>query len=325
MAGCAPETTLKSPPAPVNWTSLDQRSAAQETQSTSPTELELRVAPAYMKALATHDGTGLSALIDEHAHFSFAGMEDVNGREGVVQAQQAALSAFDNRSFTVTRVFVSDDAQAVEWTMSATHHATQKTIVLEGVALLWTRDSGAIKDVHFYYDQGFVNALLGVEPKPSAQPRAVSMPSADQNQVFVAASSKEEAGNRLTVQSWLDSLEDNEERAYLSKMSDTVEIVTDTSILKDKAAQRTYFTTIRAALMDLNIQLDSIWSVGPYVITEYHLAGEQNGALGWIPAQKDTLVRLFTVDICELRSGRITHIRRYDNPMQVLASTREDT
>jgi hypothetical protein len=57
--------------------------------------------------------------------------------------------------------------------------------------------------------------------------------------------------------------------------------------------------------------------VGPYAVVEYSIAGEQLGPIGWIPAQRDRVVRFELVDICEIHDGKITRVWRYDNPVEI--------
>jgi hypothetical protein len=55
-----------------------------------------------------------------------------------------------------------------------------------------------------------------------------------------------------------------------------------------------------------------------YAVVEYTIAGEQLGPIGWVPAQKDAVIRLHLVDVNELRDGRIARIWRYDNPAETM-------
>ena len=59
-----------------------------------------------------------------------------------------------------------------------------------------------------------------------------------------------------------------------------------------------------------------------FVVVEYHIVGEQRGPIGRIPAQKDNLLKMFDVDVVQLKDHKITHIWRYDNPAQLLVEAK---
>ena len=83
------------------------------------------------------------------------------------------------------------------------------------------------------------------------------------------------------------------------------------------------YKAIHAAIADLDVQFDNDWSIGPYAVIEYHFVGEQRRAIGFVPPGKAGGVKLFRVDVAEMREGKIARIQRYANPIQVLAFTDE--
>ncbi len=88
-----------------------------------------------------------------------------------------------------------------------------------------------------------------------------------------------------------------------------------------KADARAYMKAMHKAIGRLDTQIDNISGIGSYVVVEYHIVGEQRGPIGWVPAQKDTLLKMYIVDVVELTGGKISRIARYDNPMQILSTS----
>ncbi|HLZ09841.1 MAG TPA: nuclear transport factor 2 family protein, partial [Chloroflexota bacterium] len=148
LAGCSSEMVERPPPPPVNWGSLQARSST-DAGSRSLTDKERAAAVAYVAALGSQDFAPLGPLLHEQAHFAFAGKGDAHGRDRVVKAHEALFGPFGQRKFTLSRIWLTDSAQALEWTMSAVHanewrgvKATEKSVSTKGVTLLWTNDDG---------------------------------------------------------------------------------------------------------------------------------------------------------------------------------------
>ena len=76
------------------------------------------------------------------------------------------------------------------------------------------------------------------------------------------------------------------------------------------------------SIANLDSSIDDIWGIGDFVVVEYHIVGEQKGPIGKIPAQKDNLLKMFDVDVVELKDHKISHIWRYDNPAQLLVEAK---
>ena len=50
---------------------------------------------------------------------------------------------------------------------------------------------------------------------------------------------------------------------------------------------------------------------------EYSITGEQLAPIGWVPLQRDRVVRLHAVDVNEVRNAKIARVWRYDNPAEM--------
>jgi ketosteroid isomerase-like protein len=321
LAACSSETVAPPPAPPVNWHSFDARPA--DAGTSAPTDKERALAEAYTAALGSASFAQLAPLVDDEAHFTFPGLDDAHGRDPVVHAHDVLLGAFDQRKFVATRVLRTASEQTIAWTMTGVQAhdwmrvpASQKPVVIDGVSLLWTKDDGSIADVHVYFDVAAVKAQLGAGPKglvafvPAAPP-----PTAPQ---FVDQNGKDQ-DNAAVVRTALDALENNE-GAYLNSFTDDVEVHTlerpDPVRGKDEA--KAYFKAMHKAVAELDTTVLNGWGISTYAVVEYTIAGEQIAALGWVPVQKDAVIRLHVVDIAEVRDGHIARVWRYDNTSEIL-------
>jgi steroid delta-isomerase-like uncharacterized protein len=325
LVACSTETVAQPPPAPVNWESFARPVADAGTDEVSAKERAL--AQEYTKALGAPGFAGLAALLDDDAHFSFPGMEDAHGRDSVARAHEVLFSAFDGRRFVNSRVWRTANEQTAEWTMTGVQTkdwkevpASQKPVVISGLTLLWTKDDGTISDCHVYFDVAAVKAQLGAGPKALA---GLAAPPAPTGATQVVDQTGHDGDNTAIVKTALDALENSNEAAYLASFADHIELHTleraDPARGKDDAA-RAYFKSMHKAIGQLDTTVDNGWSVGPFAIVEYSIAGEQLAPIGWVPVQKEPHVaRLQVADVAEIRDGKIARIWRYDNPSQILA------
>lgn len=122
------------------------------------------------------------------------------------------------------------------------------------------------------------------------------------------------------VRTALDALENNEP-AYLGALADDIEVHTleRSEPARGKDEARLYFKAMHKAIAQLDTTVDNGWGIATYAVVEYTIAGEQLAPIGWVPAQKESVVRLHVVDVNELRDGRIARVWRFDNPIELLA------
>jgi ketosteroid isomerase-like protein len=324
LAGCASETVMRPPPPPVDWASLEARSPSPDTGPPTATAKERAAAHAYLEALASPNGAALAGVLDEDAHFAFAGLKDVFGRDNVVRAHQILLGTFEPRSFVASRLLITHDSQIIEWVMAGVHTSTHKRVAFKGLSLLWTKDDGAISNVRLYFDELAVSAQTGIGPKAlRASPRAseqVGVAQAASYEEVDQTRSPEESANVTAVRALLDAFENANADAYAGAMTDDVEVTSLASAepLRGKAAARAYVKAMHKSIAELDVSIDNVWGVGPFVVVEYHIVGEQRGPLGVVPAQKDNLFKMYVVDVVRLREGKMAQIQRYDNPAQIL-------
>ena len=333
LSSCSSETVALPPPAPVNWPSFQAR-VAPEADASAPTAKERAVAETYAAALGSPAFSLLGAQLDDDAHFSFPGLDDAHGRDPIVHAHDLLFGAFDQRTVRTTRVWRTSSEQTVEWTMSAVHErswfgiaATHKPVTIKALTLLWTKDDGAITDVHLYFDVAVVKAELGIGPKEllalaqhAGSTSGESTPP-EAPLVVEQIGSGDEKFNVALGRAALDGLENSNLAAYDATMSDDVEIQTleRGQPRRGKADARAYFKTMHKAIGQLDTTVTDAWGIGPFAVLEYTIAGDQLGPIRWIPAQRDKAVRFHIVDVIEVAAGKIARIWRYDNPAEVVA------
>jgi hypothetical protein len=226
----------------------------------------------------------------------------------------------------VTRVLRTASEQTAEWTMAGVQArgwmrvaATQKPVAVRGVTLIWTKDDGSISDVHVTFDVAAVQAQLGSPPKGFPPLTPPPMPTTPPQVIDQTGTS--EADNVGTVRTALDAFENNE-AMYLGALTDDVEVhsLERSEPARGKDEARTYFKAMHKAIAQLDTTIDNVWGVAQFAVVEYTMAGEQLGPIGWIPAQKDAVVRFHLVDVDEIQGGRIARIWRYSSPIEVIGS-----
>lgn len=323
LAACSGETVAQPPPAPVDWHSFQAR-ATPDAGINAPTAKERAVAESYSAALQSQAFSELPARLDDDAHFAFPGMNDARGREAVVRAHEFLYGAFDQRKFVLSRVWRTESQQSVEWTMTGTQArdwmgvaATRKPVVIEGFTILWTKDDGSITDVHPYFQVALVKAQLGVGPKellnrpPPAAPTGVT----GAPQVFDQTGSPAEIEDLAVFRRQLDALENKDLVGYLATMTDDIEVDTGERAqpMRGKDDLRAYYKGLHKAIGQLDTTINNAWGIAQFAVVEYDIAGEQLGPIGWIPAQRDKVLRLHIADLAAVRDGKVARIRRYAN------------
>jgi hypothetical protein len=290
VTACYKEVVARPPAPPVAWESLQPPPPAPEVNPLQATESERAVAKRYLQALASPNLADLGPLLDEEAHFRFAGGKDVRGRDQVVAAHGEHLGEFGDRKIVMSRVLRTDKSQALEWTLSGVQKATGRPVAVRGVTLLWTRDDGTITDLHLYFGRAVLKTpLIGAGAPEEVEQRRTP----------------EEVANAALVRTALRALEDNDEAAYLATLSRNVELSTleGASIVRGIAARRAWFRTMRGSIRHLTVSIEHAWGIGPFVVVEYHLIGEPGRRLGPAYTREHELIKMSFVDVAEIRAG----------------------
>ncbi len=329
--GCASDSVDPPPAPPVNWQSLERRKEPPPGRTPD----ERAVAEAYLGALASSDFSALGPRLDADAHFMFPGAHDAHGREAIVRAHDVLFGAFDERVSVARRVWRTNGTQAVEWSVTGRQSrewmgvkATNKSVTIGGMALLWTQDAGLVTDLHLYFDIAAVRTQLGAGPRELVeivQPafggaqgaRAIEPP-----RVFEQTGSSAEASNVALVRTALSALEGSDVAGYEAVMAEGVDVRTPESSRRGRGDASAYFKAMHAAIGQLDTTVTGAWGVGPFAVVEYTIAGEQLGLVEGVPIQRDKALVLHIVDVVEVASDKIAAIWRYDNPSELLPELR---
>ncbi len=324
-AGCASESVDPPPAPPVNWQSLDVRKVAPRD---GPTADERAVAEAYLAALAAPEFSLLGSRLDAEARFMFPGAHDAHGRDAIVRAHEALLGAFDERAIEPSRVWRTNGKQAVEWSLTGNQSrewmgvkATNKSITIRGMALMWTQADGSITDLHLYFDIAAVKAQLGVGRvgiAKSAFGGTHDAGAVEPPRLFEQTASSAETSNVAVVRTALSALEGSDVAGYEAVMADGVDVQTPDGAQRGKGDAGAYFKAMHAAIGQLDTTVTDAWGVGPFAVVEYTIAGEQVGPIDWIPIQRDKTLVLHIVDVVEVAGSKIAAVWRYDNPSEIL-------
>lgn len=326
------QTVERPPPPPVDWHAFewkDTRDAGPDIISTR----EREEANNYVEGLASPEFAKLKPLLDDDTHFFMPGFDEARSADRVFHTHDVLFGPFGDRKVAATRVWRTPTEQAIEWTLTGTDtqlwlgvEPTKKNVGFKGLTLLWTSDDGSIDDIRMFFDTTMVKAQLGSGPGPKwmqAMPPA-TMPTAPA-QVMDAAGSPEEKSNVAIVRANIDALENNDGgTAYVAAMADTVEVYSNCQQQQQpaggKAEALKYFKMMHAAIKQLNTTASNVMGVGPFVVADYRIDGEQTGPVCWVtaPAGGSKVLRLEIADVVEVRSEKIQRVWRYDNLAELL-------
>jgi ketosteroid isomerase-like protein len=333
VVACSSETVGPPPKPPIG--SLTPVAASGPKVDTV-TAKERALPELYAKALSSSAADGgaqfgeIAPLMNaDLSGFSSPGTTPEHDPAAIAAAHDKLFGAFDDRKVTLTRIWRTPGEQTLEWILTGTHARawkgvapTHKPVTIKGVTLLWTKDDGSITDIHVYFDVAVVRAELGAGPKDVEAPAPVPPPAGGPQDFQQALPpSADETKNVDVVKSALDSLENLGEAGYVGVMADDLEVDSlehATPVERGKVDAKAYYKAMHKAIGQLDTTIMGEWGVGKFAIVEYSIAGEQIGAIQWIPSQRDKVVRFELVDICEVRDGKIARVWRYDNPGQVL-------
>jgi predicted ester cyclase/ketosteroid isomerase-like protein len=327
LAACVSSAAGPAPaPAPIDWHAFDIHRVL-DAGSAGPTAKERAVVETYTAAIASPGMAQLGPSFDGSVHFAFPGVTDARGRDAVVRAHDSLFGAFASRAVVTHRVWRTESAHAIEWTMSGTQSklwmgvaATGKQATFKGLTILWTKDEGSITDVHVYFDVAVVKAQLGAGPKELL---GLPIPAvrSEPPQTFDQSGSSDETNNMASPRAALDALEQNHLAAYVATMTDDIEVYSLERVQPMRGTEdaRAYFRAMHKTIGQLDTTISNIWGIGRFAVVEYEIAGDQIGTLGWISPQRDKVIRLHVVDAVEIRDGKIARVWRYDNPAEITA------
>ncbi len=314
LTACSSERVEAPPPVPANWSSLAR---PQPVATHAPTAKERATAETYIAALANPQLVSMKPLFDATTNHAAFGHKDARGTDNVVALHEQLFGAFDQRKTSVSREWRTDEMQTVEWTLTGVQArdwlgvpAAQKPMTMRGITILWTNDDGTITDAHIFFNVASVKAQLGVGPK-DLQERVASLLTAPPSAPPVEKQGTEtERTNKQVVHAKLDALEDRKEAAFYDAFTDDTVIESLTAApVHGRDELKAYYKNLHKTIGQLDTTVANNWGIGDFVITEYTISGER---LGGGDPNADHSVRMYIVDVSEMRDGKIAHVWRYD-------------
>ena len=311
LAACSPEILERPQAQYADLKSLEPH-ATIDAGHASATAKEREIATHYLAALAQTGFADLPALFGDEAHSTFAGVADAYTRADIVKLHETMFGAYEPRTFTPTRILITDSAQAIEWTLVATDKQAQRQTAVRGVSLLVTTDDGTIREEHVYFDKLVLDGKVPNAPTitPAASPEIVEQ-----------QSTPAEQKNLELVQIVLDDHLEKDESKYAAAFAADAEVFTaeDAQPLRGQAGAHAYWKLLQQTFANLQSTFVSGQGVDGYVFVEYYIVGEQRRKFGLIPIPANPLVKLNIVSVIQLRGGKISRVWRYDNPFQIIS------
>ncbi len=318
LSGCSSERVEAPPPVPADWASL---SRPQPVASHAPTAKERMTAEVYVAALANPQLAALKPLFNgttSHAAFGHKDARGMDGEWNVITLHEQLFGAFDQRKTAVSRVWRTEETQTVEWTLSGVQArdwlgvpASQKPVTMRGITLLWTNDDGSITDARIYFSVAAIKAELGVGPK-DLQERAASyqVPPPSAPPVEKQGTDAERTNKQL-VHGALDALEERKEAAYYDAFTDDVAIDSlGAPPIHGKDELKAYYKAMHKSVGQLDTTVANNFGIGDFAVTEYTISGENIGP-GTNNPNADHSVRMYIVDVSQMRDGKIAHVWRF--------------
>ena len=193
---------------------------------------------------------------------------------------------------------------------------THKPVVIKGLTLLWTSDSGIISDLHVYFDEELIRAQLGGGPA-ELQKLVTPLADSEAHQTYERSGAPQEATNVALARAMIQALEDGQETSFLATFDDKLEITSldHAEPARGKIAARQYFQSMRSSIRHLDTVVQNAWGVGSFAVVEYAITGLQQAPLPRIPFAAGRPLHTQFVDIVEIKDGRMAHIWRYADPI----------
>jgi steroid delta-isomerase-like uncharacterized protein len=316
ITACSADLVSRPSPPPVDWLTLEPKPLPDAALATKN---ERAIAELYLKAASNSDPGALGRVLADEVHFNIAGLETtaVYGRAGVATAHDQLFGSLSPRHFAPTRVLITDRSQSIEWTLTGHDEATGRAVGVRGVTRIGTKDDGTISDLRVYVDQGVLRAQISGEPAALAELAPATAP-AEHPLIVEQSRSPDETAAAAAVGHWIDALQ-RDPAAYVGLATDDVEIATPqrAAHLKGKGDLRDDYDAMHRAIGGLDIRVDDLAAVGRFVVAEYHVVGTQLAKYLYVPV-KEPVIKLYIVDVVEMRGGKIARVWRYDNPLQIL-------
>jgi steroid delta-isomerase-like uncharacterized protein len=278
----------------------------------------------FLSAIGEHDSEKIAANYAEEAVLRMSGSpKEVTGRDAIEKTWRKYLQALPDLQTGASRVWSTGDLVFIHRTYTATHRGelwgirgSNRTVGAGAFDVLLFNAAGAIREHRMYTNGAAVLSQIGATKGPRA--RIPSQPHGDP-QYFIADNGDEEGRNLQTVKSSLAAFETHREDDFAAFFADdvTYEDLEQPQLAKGKADVKKLFKDLVTAFPDMKATVDNAWAIESFVISERSWTGTHRAPfLGVAPTQKAVTTR--SVDIAELKDGKVIHLWTYANGPELL-------
>jgi len=274
-----------------------------------------------LQGLNGHDPKMFASVYADDAVISVAGLNEVNGREGVAQNMAEWFETFSKAKLGFSRVWVKGDVMVFEWVINGTHHGelfgvkgTEQPIGHYGLSVVQFNADGKVAREHRYGELGTVMTQVntGAKAKPRPIPEVPAGP-----ETIIAKGDEDK--NVDVAKAALAALESNKKEAdFTAVLTDDVEQdgVFHLETSKGKDGAKKFYKSFTTAFPDAKFEVTRALAIGDYAIVESTLKATQKGVLGSIqPTKKPIAVHL--VDIFKMKDGKIARAWTYQNSLEM--------
>ena len=274
-----------------------------------------------LKGLNGHDPKMFASVYADDAVISVAGLNEVSGREAIVQNMTEWFEVFGNAKLGFSRVWVKGDTMVLEWVINGTHHGqlfgvkgTEQPIGHYGLSVVKFNADGKVAREERYGELGTVMTQVGAA---GAKAKARPIPEVPAMPETILAKGDEDK-NVEVAKAALTALENKKEADFTAVLTDDIEQdgVFHLETSKGKDGAKKFFKSFTTAFPDAKFEVTKALAIGDYAIVETTLKGTHKGALGTIqPTKKPIAVHL--VDIFKMKDGKIARAWTYQNSLEM--------
>ncbi len=303
LAGC---------PAPKSETDKgEETKQAKKTETPSPTAATpLAAVQAFVKAVKKRKTDKAKAMLDASATWRAAGSDEVRkGPDAIGEEIEARRTALRLR-MNANDYFVLGDVIVMSGAWIGKHMgefggvaATNEGVGYEGAMLFRTKD-GRITEIIEYFDASAPYAQVGAIPKEKVWAQRDNLSVVVQPNATIHEGEGPEAAlafidelHAALVESKDPAAPENAAEVFAYWESSTASALTGGEITAR-------FTELRAAIPDLNIEVEEKWVVEDVVVARTRWKGTHTNALGSWPA-KGKALDIESLEVIRLEEGKI--------------------
>ena len=274
-----------------------------------------------LDGLNGHDPKKFASVYSEKAVISVAGLNQIDGRDGVAANMTEWFDVFKNAKLGFSRVWAKGDTMVLEWVINGTHHGelfgvkgTEQPIGHYGLSIVTFDTDGRVLKENRYGDLGTVMTQVGAS---KAKPRPI--PAIPKDPEAINGGSANEDKNVEVAKTALAALEAGKKEAdFTNLLTDDVQSdgLFHLETTKGKDESKKFYKSFTTAFPDAKFDVSRAMGIGDYAIVESVLHGTQKGQLGTIAATKKPIA-IHLVDIFLVKDGKVARAWTYQNSLEM--------